>query len=66
MDTKPAPHDRGASYKLLEALKRQAAKIGGANVNIALPGTEDWINISFGRNVVRTASGNRTDRRSLR
>ena len=34
--------DRGASYKLLEALKRQAAKIGGANVNIALPGTDKY------------------------
>jgi hypothetical protein len=47
--------DRGASYKLLEVLNRHAARIAGADINVALPGGEDWINISYGRNIVRTA-----------
>ena len=44
----------GGSYKLLAALKRQAAKVGGASVNVSVEGSEHWIDTSFGRSIVRT------------
>jgi hypothetical protein len=47
--------DRGGSFKLLAALKRQAAKVGGANINVSVEGSEHWIDTSFGRSIVRTA-----------
>jgi hypothetical protein len=47
--------DRRASYNLLEVLNRYAARIAGVDINVSLPGGEDWINVSYGRNIVRTA-----------
>src|SRR5262249_2102881 len=43
--------DRGNSYKLLATLRRLSAKLGGVAVNVAIGGSEDWIDLSFGRNI---------------
>jgi hypothetical protein len=47
--------DRAGSYKLLGVFKRHAAKVGGAHLNVAVAGSEHWIDVSFGRSIVRTA-----------
>jgi hypothetical protein len=47
--------DRAGSYRLLQVLKRHAAKLSGAQVNVSVAGSEHWIDVSFGRSIVRTA-----------
>ncbi|MFZ1101288.1 MAG: DUF499 domain-containing protein [Hyphomicrobiaceae bacterium] len=47
--------DRAGSYKLLQVLKRHAARLGGASVNVSVAGSEHWIDVSAGRSIVRTA-----------
>jgi hypothetical protein len=48
--------DRGGSYRLLAALRRHAAKVSGATINVSVGRSEDWINVSFGRSIVRSAA----------
>jgi hypothetical protein len=48
--------DRRRSFEVLGILKRFDAEIGGAQINLSMPNsTEDWISLSFGQNVLRTA-----------
>jgi hypothetical protein len=48
--------DRRRSFEVLSILKRFGGEIGGAQINLSMPNsTEDWISLSFGQNVLRTA-----------
>lgn len=48
--------DRRRSFEVLAILKRFAGEIGGARINVAKPNsTEDWIDLSFGQNLLRSA-----------
>jgi hypothetical protein len=48
--------DRRRSFEVLGILKRFDAEVGGAQINLSMPNsTEDWISLSFGQNVLRTA-----------
>ena len=43
-------------FEVLGILKRFGGEIGGAQINLSmLNSTEDWISLSFGQNVLRTA-----------
>jgi hypothetical protein len=51
-----ATNDRGRAFKILECLKRHRATAGGADINVSLQGqSDDYIAMSFGPNVIRTA-----------
>ncbi|MGD9617659.1 MAG: DUF499 domain-containing protein [Alphaproteobacteria bacterium] len=48
--------DRRRSFEVLAILKRFAAEIGGAQIDVSKPDdTEDWISLSFGQSTLRTA-----------
>ncbi|MCM8594871.1 DUF499 domain-containing protein [Accumulibacter sp.] len=48
--------DRRRTFEVLAILKRLGGEIGGAQINASLPNsTEDWINLSFGRNLAKPA-----------
>ncbi len=49
--------DRGRAFAVLEILKRLGASIGGAQINVAMPdSSEDWIDLSFGSRLLKTAA----------
>jgi hypothetical protein len=49
-------NDRGRAFKIIECLKRHRASIAGADVTVSLPGkSDDYIAVSFGPNITRTA-----------
>jgi hypothetical protein len=49
--------DRRRSFEVLAILKRFGGEIGGARINVAKPNsTEDWIDLSFGQNILRPAA----------
>ena len=48
--------DRGRVYKILQCLKRHRAETAGADINVSLQGRpDDYIAMSFGPNITRTA-----------
>jgi hypothetical protein len=48
--------DRRRSFEVLAILKRFGGEIGGASINVTKPSsTEDWISLSFGKNLLRPA-----------
>lgn len=48
--------DRRRSFEVLGILKRFGGEIGGAQIDVSMPGSsEEWISLGFGRNLLRTA-----------